>query len=493
MYDPFREARITQVPPQVLYDPFREARITHVPLQVLYQEFSPSVSITPDAASFALGAVDPAVAIALIASMSFDTGDPVVFLSSTSVTPNAAEFALGAVDPTTYHGWIITPAFASFGLGALDPTVQGRFIRVTRHVMRIDQADWGDPGILRARAVRENPRLYAAVNPGVAGQGFPTDTIPAIGITGLFVLDSPLFRDIDDQMQPALYICGVPMTGDPAAWKGAVVFVSDDGQEWAELTMLDTPAVVGIAESALPNHEGSLWDRTSSVNLRMIGDGSLSSVTELDALNELNAFLWGKEVVIIQSVTQIGSNPNRYTVKNIIRGCQGTDWATGTHVAGEAVIKLELGAIQRVIAPLNTVRHYVAESIGGLAGPSPVLKVTNTGVSQKPYPVTLIRGTRDGSNNLTLTCERRSRIRGTWNLVTNPPLGETSELYHVEIWTTDFATLKRQLSPNPTTSSATYSAADQTTDGFTPGDPVGVRWYQISAAVGRGFVGQAVV
>ena len=38
-----------------------------------------------------------------------------------------------------------------------------------------------------------------------------------------------------------------------------------------------------------------------------------------------------------------------------------------------------------------------------------------------------------------------------------------------------------------TTATVTYSAADQTSDGITPGDPVDVRIYQISATVGRGY------
>ena len=64
-------------------------------------------------------------------------------------------------------------------------------------------------------------------------------------------------------------------------------------------------------------------------------------------------------------------------------------------------------------------------------------------------------------------------------------LGESALDFIVEIWDSAYTTLKRTLSVSDVT--VAYSAAEQTTDGITPGDPVYLRVYQISATVGSGY------
>ncbi|WP_420837140.1 hypothetical protein, partial [Alexandriicola marinus] len=71
-----------------------------------------------------------------------------------------------------------------------------------------------------------------------------------------------------------------------------------------------------------------------------------------------------------------------------------------------------------------------------------------------------------------------------WGAV-DVPLAEETEAYEVEIL--DGATVERVL--NTTTTSAVYTAADQTADWGAPlatGDSLTVRIYQLSALVGRG-------
>lgn len=96
---------------------------------------------------------------------------------------------------------------------------------------------------------------------------------------------------------------------------------------------------------------------------------------------------------------------------------------------------------------------------------------------------------RDGSNNLTIDFNRRSRIYGAWGLATDPPLGEQDERYEADIYEATWTTVLRTIAA--TTESFDYSAADQTTDGLTPGDPVKFKLYQINALNGRGYPLQA--
>ncbi len=88
--------------------------------------------------------------------------------------------------------------------------------------------------------------------------------------------------------------------------------------------------------------------------------------------------------------------------------------------------------------------------------------------------------------DLTIRWTRRSRALSadSWGAV-DAPLSEEVEAYAVELL--DGVTVKRVLSA--TTTSAVYSAADQTADWgapLGPGDSLTVRIFQLSALVGRG-------
>ena len=99
---------------------------------------------------------------------------------------------------------------------------------------------------------------------------------------------------------------------------------------------------------------------------------------------------------------------------------------------------------------------------------------------------------RDGSNNLTIGWTRRTRYGGDW-LESTPyvPLNEDSEAYQINVLsggsvvrTISWTSGTYDGNGNPY---ATYSAADQTTDGFTPGNPITVNIMQISVEAGLGF------
>jgi hypothetical protein len=99
-----------------------------------------------------------------------------------------------------------------------------------------------------------------------------------------------------------------------------------------------------------------------------------------------------------------------------------------------------------------------------------------------------VTGTRNASNDLTVTWVRRTRLGGLWVDGRDVPLSETTEAYEVDILDGD--TVVRTLTT--TTPSVTYPASQQTTDGLTPGDPVTVTIYQLGQ-LGRGWPTTATV
>jgi hypothetical protein len=86
----------------------------------------------------------------------------------------------------------------------------------------------------------------------------------------------------------------------------------------------------------------------------------------------------------------------------------------------------------------------------------------------------------------TITCIRRTRYSGEWRDLVDVPLHEASELYEVDVL--DGAGQAVRTGP-----SVTYGAADQITDLGALQGAVDVAVYQMSAAVGRGFAGRAIV
>src|SRR5262249_12391447 len=114
---------------------------------------------------------------------------------------------------------------------------------------------------------------------------------------------------------------------------------------------------------------------------------------------------------------------------------------------------------------------------------------TDTGRSLKPYAPAHVAGERDGSGNLTITWQRRTRLDGSWRDHVDVPLGEESEAYQVDVM--DGADVVRTIAA--TSPTAAYSAADQTADFGSPQASVTVRVFQMSASVGRGLPSEEVL
>jgi len=139
---------------------------------------------------------------------------------------------------------------------------------------------------------------------------------------------------------------------------------------------------------------------------------------------------------------------------------------------------------------LGKLRLYRAVSVGEIVQGAEATWFANTGVGLRPYAPVRIAGSWDGSNHLTLTWVRRSRLipRNLWA----PALweaSEASEAYEADILSG--STVLRTLAV--TAETATYTAAEQSADGLTPGNPVTVDVYHLSAAVWRGYPGRASV
>ncbi len=266
-------------------------------------------------------------------------------------------------------------------------------------------------------------------------------------------------------------------------WPGAVLYQSNDGGgSYQQVGPLDAPAIHGTTVGALAaGTTTGLWDDVNTVNVTMV-NGSVESASDAEVLAGENLCRIGQEYLSFGVVTPVGGAV--YTLSHLLRGRRGTDSLWGTHAAGDKFVLLEEGLYGRVdqgfaMRGKDVLLKAVTE--GTALGDATAVPLTITGDEFKTYAPVDIVGTRDGSNNLTITWKRRTRVPEGLQDMYDEPLGETDEAYEVEI-----------LAANPdriisaASGTATYTAAQQTSDGLTPGDPVTVTVFQIGT-YGRGY------
>lgn len=212
--------------------------------------------------------------------------------------------------------------------------------------------------------------------------------------------------------------------------------------------------------------------------------------------NGANHFAYGAhgrwEIIAAMTVTE--ESDDTYTLQNLMRGRFGTERYMTTHGTTDQIILLDQGLLRFVgmdVASVNLSRLWRAVTRGAAIDSATDAALAYSAVNLTPLSPVDIITFFDVSNNATIVGTRRSRlpVEPFSGVVT--PIGETSESYEVEIYTVDFATLKRTIT-GLTTLSASYTAAQQTTDFGGTRSRFGVRAYQLSSLVSRGTAGQTI-
>lgn len=352
-------------------------------------------------------------------------------------------------------------------------------------LVRVQQMQNGANGILEVTAAAYDASIYtASMSVGVVADAVTTQTIPFLAPTALFLLDTHLLRDVDEGS--GYYMAMAPQgSGD---WSGATAFSSVDGTAWRMEDTLTSAVSYGSATSILEPGTPYVFDTGHTVDIRM-ARGSLSSVSEAELINGVNAGLLGNEIVQWQTATPL--DEHTWRLSTLLRGRRGTEWAIPNHTAGERFIVLSPAALRREEMGLSEVgmtRLYRAVTMNTDLLTTTGQAFANTALGLKPYSPDHVHGTRNVGNDLTVTWTRRTRLGGLWVDGRDVPLGEATEAYEVDIMSG--GTVLRTLTS--TTPTITYTAAQQTTDGLTPGGAVTLAVYQLGQ-LGRGWGATATV
>jgi len=339
-------------------------------------------------------------------------------------------------------------------------------------------------GGIAVSAVAEDVSSYDFYQ--IPGAGILNDTDnQTLAATQMQLLDIPaLPSDLETQGFLRIAACG-----QAAGWNGAAVYRSEDaGANYARLVDVTTASAIGTASTLLASGTTAMFDESNTLTVLLLGSAELQSVTEAAVLNGANAALLGDEILQFKNASLVGDNT--YQLSGLLRGRLGTEWAVGGHAAGERFVLLD-STLAKVAGGniINLARDYKAVTYGGTLADVTSQSFTYGGVALKPYAPVHISGTRDGSNNLTISWIRRSRVGGQWMDGVDAPLSESVEAYEIDIL--NGSTVVRTISASTTT--AAYSAALQTTDFGGPQSSLSVRIYQLSAIVGRGYVLAATI
>lgn len=354
-------------------------------------------------------------------------------------------------------------------------------------IYRLTRLNISADGVLSADWKYDHPSIAVLGDgTGAAFDGRAPSVVVVPLLSKGFVIDVPLIDDAHNAVNPLIYVAASPyVTG---TWPGAVVYQEVGGEYTDEFeSVASTSAATWGYTSDVLAAPGSpwLWDRLGEVNV-VLQVGSLTGTTEaaIDANPLLNQCIIGDEIVNFTTATL--EVDGSYTLSGFKRGRRGTEWACGTHAARDVFLLLDTAQdVEAGLSEVGTDLSFKAVTNGRSESGAFHIDVAFTGASLKPYAPVHLEAVQDGSD-WDLAWTRRTRVGGAWTSGTSIPVSETAEKYELEIM--DGVTVKRTVT-GLTSPTYTYASADQTTDFGAPlGSAPDFRVYQISDAVGRGFV-----
>lgn len=371
----------------------------------------------------------------------------------------------------------------SFKYIYLDP---GDVVQVTSdgftHVIYITEMNVGTNYVLEFKGQSIDNAVYTASDVQGSGGGTIPGEEPVISVNTALMLDIPLLRDVDDN-------AGFYMVAGGDNFVGGSLFESLDNITFNEIARLDVSGIFGTATTALGNTTTlDAFDEVNTVTVSV--NGELTSTTEDGVLAGINIFLVGNEILGAKTATFVSTGV--YTLSGLLRGLQGTEWAVGLHAITDRVVLLvNDGSIINVgqsLSTMNTTKYYKFVDDGLVVDDTQSVIFTNTNVRLKPLSVANVTGTRDGSDNLIIEWDDRLRFGHAWG-DSEFPTDEPELEFEVDVM--DGSTVVRTITTTSTT--ASYTAAEQTTDFGSPQNPLTVKIYKISSRVGRGYVKEASI
>lgn len=313
-----------------------------------------------------------------------------------------------------------------------------------------------DRGVLEIEGVSYDAAAYLS-DATTANNYTPAVTVRRPPDTEALVFDPPLLTD--DMDGPKFAVVAKPSR---FPWPGYSFQRSPDNNTFTELYQDNKIAIFGTCSTTLAAWTGGRvvdWVSTLTVD---IGAGQLASITRSELLSSrLNLAMVGAELLQFQRAHLVATGV--YILSGFVRYLSGTEWVV--HASGEDFVLVEPSKISAVglnLADRGVSRFYKAVTRGRNIDTAETMEFTPDLVSMKPIAPANVRAILLPNDDILLRWFRRTRYQ-TNILRGVVPLGEATEAYTIDVY--DGVTLLRTI--NATTTEATYTAAQQATDGVT--------------------------
>lgn len=344
--------------------------------------------------------------------------------------------------------------------------------------MQILKIDAGANGVLSVEAVSYNRNTLISSRLG-ANNPVNNAGDPSVTDSTFQFFNAPLL--LPTHNQPGVFLFANGAT--PALWDYSALYLSRDAVTYQYVGAVNNPGVFGVAITALPDHPAQLIDYGNYVDILLNG-GQLASVTLAECIENqyINLFFIGDEMVQAVNVDLIAANT--YRLSTLLRGRFGTEHYTSSHAGGEkvALAGSESYFPLSLSTDYNATIYFKLVSNGQLFGDvSTVHTVVSEFRTLKPYSPVNVDAVLNGAD-IVISWNRRSRFGDELPTTgAEVPLYEDSEAYEIDIVDAANALIRTLTA---TTTTVTYTAADQTADAYA--GIVRCRVYQVSASLGRG-------
>lgn len=348
-----------------------------------------------------------------------------------------------------------------------------------QYCIRVRTVDRGANHLLHIRGIVEDLNTYTSTGSTTSGTVTSPDRYaPPALTTHLLDIAALTSAQVD---QVGLYFAACATDPD-AVWRGATLWVSDDDTNFVQIATIPVEATIGTTTSGLVAGTAGEWDLVNTVEVELL-DGELESVAQADVEAGANHILIGNEILGFATATLVTGRT--YELSDLLRGQRGT--AAGTSGIGSRAVLLTPQQIQWKefgVSAIGATKYFKFVPFGATTADVSSTSIVLAGNTLKPFAVSSLFGSRDGSDNIIVT----------WTMVSRAINGEPEEVdsnnYDVEFYAG--STLKKTVTIVDSTT-ATFTAAQQTEQGITLGETMNVKVYHLQEDVGRGAVAEATI
>ena len=328
-------------------------------------------------------------------------------------------------------------------------------------------------------------RVYVSSAVGATGD-VTGKSLPLSGPSYAVLIDGPSITEEMDRGGFIGAVCGIT-----SGWRsGALANSGDGGQTWTVKHGFADAVPIGQTITALRGDvDERAIDTQSHIAVRMIS-GALTSVTLASLFGGANLFAIGAhgrwEIVAVQNCVLQGDGT--YLLSTMLRGRFGTEHAMALHSAGDHVVMISDADAAVISVPTSSIGSaslWRAVTTGRSVDTAADITFTYDGENLRPLSPAYLRAIRNASSReWSLDWYRRERIDAWWPNTGSVGMSEAEERYEIDISASAGGPVLRTI--EATSTSATYTLAQQLEDASGPISTISAAVYQISSIVGRG-------